>query len=156
MIVTMGGPAMTVVLLVACSGVAVGCSARSADQGGASSATSSAAVLTRYGQDTSDIARHIPDCTAVTAVPVAGSSGSGGANHISTCILAGHRIVIYGWPDPAGEDLAAALLDSSPPAWAARGPGWTEISGDSASLDVQKAIALRVAQALGGSASQYR
>jgi hypothetical protein len=110
---------------------------------------------THYGQDASDIARHIPGCAAVTALPVPAPQTSN-ATRISTCTLRGHRIVIYSWPDRVSEDLATSLLDSSPPAYAARGPGWTEILGDSAPLDIQKTIAGAVAQVLGGSIAEYR
>ena len=136
-----------------CSVVLAGCAGA---RGSSVEPQTSPATLftTSYGQDASLIAAHIPGCAAVTAQTVSAGSRSS-ARVISTCTLSHHRIVIYGWPDPASESQATLLLSTSPPSYSARGPGWMEIIGDEAPLDVQQLIADVVAKALGGTVTEY-
>jgi hypothetical protein len=109
---------------------------------------------THYGQNATDIAAHIPSCTAVTAGRVtAGNTTS--VTLVSSCTLSQHQIVVYSWPDAVSEHQAQLLLATSPPSYSASGHGWTQIVADSAPLPVQLSIANAVAAALGGTVTRY-
>jgi hypothetical protein len=133
--------------------VLIGCS-HQRNSAGAAAAPRPPSFHANYGQDASVIAAQIPGCSGVIARPVSAGATSS-RSLVSTCTLRHHRVVIYGWPDPASESQAARLLATSPPSYSAGGPGWIQILGDDAPLDVQRSIATTVAAALGGTVTKY-
>jgi hypothetical protein len=112
-----------------------------------SSAPSSPAFTTTYGQDAALIASHVPDCTDVAAGDIGGGADAGGVS-LAHCTMLGHQVSLYTWKDETSEASAISIDHELP--FSASGTGWTEVLADTGATDVQKQIAQAFADALDG------
>lgn len=119
-----------------------------------SPAAKSSPFTTHYGQDAALLALHIPHCTGAHAMSLGSGDGEAtampGQVGLATCDILGHSILLYTWKSAATQDRPEKSVFTGQGAYAS-GTGWTQIMGDdSTAADAKRAIARKVASALGG------
>jgi hypothetical protein len=142
----MRGAWVLVVLLAACS--------PSKSPAANPSSAMSASKMSDYGQNAVRLAGHIPQCARTQAISLGiGSEQTTGPAPgeigLATCTIFGHPILLYTWKDSASQTDPEKLMFAGQGVFAS-GAGWTQITVGGAAPDAQRAIARRVANALGG------
>lgn len=102
-----------------------------------SGAAKHAAFHTTYGQDAAMLLSHVPGCTGITAEAVGDYVSA--ASSAATCVLSGHKVVLYAWPSADAQQTPLSMLSGAQTH--AAGTGWTELVVDGSALTAQQSIA---------------
>jgi hypothetical protein len=133
-----------------------GCSSGGTKQAPTASPTPTPTPKTSFGASAPVLAASVPGCSGAKEVPLGGASP--GLVSIASCTLLGKSVVFVTFTDQAGEDSGELLYTTAgaPESWYAVGPGYVaSAETESGDLPGQKAVAVAVVAALGGTVKHH-